>query len=223
MDGPPPGDASEQPTGRADAASAPDAAGHGGDVPPPPRHGRHTGGGRPVVDPGTGLVVHEPGRHDRPPASTPVAPGARGSPDRLSGGKRLDTLAAMADGPRQTRTVLTLNRGAKLCLLVAVLLLLLAAYLFIVPIEIQSREGPMFDCGSAARPPAAAFPKAVCGRLSRQGQIRAGFAAGGAVVTALGGLLVFGVARRTEYVERASARGREVVDEDEPDGVDAMR
>jgi hypothetical protein len=99
-----------------------------------------------------------------------------------------------------TRTVFVLNRGARLCLLIAVLLLMFAGYLFFAPIDIQSREGPMFNCGSAARPPTEAFPKAVCGRIDQERQLRAGFVAGAALVTALGGLLVFGGTRRTEEV-----------------------
>jgi hypothetical protein len=145
--------------------------------------------------------VPEPRVH-RPPAH-PTSPG------RPAGRERLDTLAAMTDGQQQTRTVLTVNRGAKLCLLVAALLLLFAAYLFFVPLDIQTQEGPMFNCGSAARPPTAAFPKTVCGRLSQTAQLRAGFAAGGAVVTALGGLLVFGVTRRTAHVDPAAGRRRD--------------
>jgi hypothetical protein len=98
------------------------------------------------------------------------------------------------------RTVFVLSRGARACVLLGVLMLVLGAYLFVAPVDIQSREGPMFACGSGLRPPTETFQKNVCGRLAERRQIEAGFLAGAAVITALGGLLVFGSSRRDERV-----------------------
>lgn len=104
----------------------------------------------------------------------------------------------MSDQRSTSRTVFVLNRGTRACLLLGTLMLVLGAYLLVSPIDIQSREGPMFPCGSGAQPPTDAFQKNVCGRLSEERQLQAGFLAGAAVLTALGGLLVFGSSRREE-------------------------
>lgn len=106
----------------------------------------------------------------------------------------------MSETRLATRTVFVLNRGARLCLLVAALMMVLAGWLLFSPIDIQSREGPMFNCGSGARPPSEVFQRNVCGRLAQGRQIEAGFAAGAALITAAGGLFVFGASRRTEEV-----------------------
>ena len=106
----------------------------------------------------------------------------------------------MSDQRPANRTVFVLSRGARACMLIGALMLVFAAYLFFSPVDIQSREGPMFACGSGARPPTDAFQKNVCGRLSQQRQMEAAFLAGAAVLTAAGGLLVFGSSRREERV-----------------------
>ena len=115
----------------------------------------------------------------------------------------------MSETRLATRTVFVLNRGARLCLLIAALLLVFAGWLLFSPIDIQSREGPMFNCGSAIRPPVDTFQRNVCGRLAQGRQLETGFVAGAGLITAVGGLFVFGAARRTEQV-RAEA------DEDDP-------
>ena len=106
----------------------------------------------------------------------------------------------MSETRLATRTVFVLNRGARLCLLLAALTLVFAGWLLFSPIDIQSREGPMFNCGSAARPPSELFQRNVCGRLAQGRQIETGFAAGAALIMAVGGLFVFGASRRTEEV-----------------------
>lgn len=101
---------------------------------------------------------------------------------------------------------MSLSRGARACLLAAVLVLLVAAYRFLAPIDIPTREGPMFRCGTAASPPAEEFPRSVCGRLATDRLMQAAFLAGGAVVLGLGGLVVFGAARRTEEIPTPAGR-----------------
>jgi hypothetical protein len=110
----------------------------------------------------------------------------------------------MSDQRPPGRTVFVLTRGARACLLIALLLLVLAAFRMVAPIDIQTSQGPMFACGSGLRPPTEAFQKNVCGRLSQGRQVEAGFLAGGAVIVALGGLLVFGSSRRDERARLAA-------------------
>ena len=104
----------------------------------------------------------------------------------------------MTEPSAPTRTVVSLSRGARACLLAAVLLLLAATYRFLAPIDIPTREGPMFRCGSAASPPTEEFPRSVCGRIATDRLMQAAFLAGGAVVLGAGGFVVFGATRRTE-------------------------
>jgi hypothetical protein len=113
----------------------------------------------------------------------------------------------MSDQRPVGRTVLVLTRGARACLLIAVLLLVTGAYRMVAPIDIQTTQGPMFSCGSGLRPPTDAFQKNVCGRLSQGRQVEAGFLAGGAVIVAVGGLLVFGSSRREERARLAVEDG----------------
>lgn len=113
----------------------------------------------------------------------------------------------MSDQRPPGRTVFVLSRGARACLLIALLLLVAAAFRLVDPIDIQTSQGPMFSCGSGLRPPSEAFQKNVCGRLSQGRQIEAGFLAGGALVVALGGLLVFGSSRRDEHARHSADDG----------------
>ena len=113
----------------------------------------------------------------------------------------------MSDQRPVGRTVFVLTRGARACLLVGLLLLVLAAYRMVAPIDIQSPQGPMFACGSGLRPPTDQFQKNVCGRLSQHRQLDAGFLAGGALIVAVGGLLVFGSSRREERARAAAEDG----------------
>jgi hypothetical protein len=113
----------------------------------------------------------------------------------------------MSDQRPVGRTVFVLTRGARACLLVGLLLLVLAAYRMVAPIDIQSPQGPMFACGSGLRPPTDQFQKNVCGRLSEHRQLDAGFLAGGALIVAAGGLLVFGSSRREERTRAAAEDG----------------
>jgi hypothetical protein len=110
----------------------------------------------------------------------------------------------MSDQRHLGRTVFVLSRGARACLLLGLLLVILGIYKLLTPIDIQSPQGPMFACGSGLRPPTDQFQKNVCGRLAERQQVQAGFLAGGALVVAAGGLLVFGSSRREERATVAS-------------------
>jgi hypothetical protein len=113
----------------------------------------------------------------------------------------------MSDERPVGRTVFVLTRGARACLLLGLLLLVLGVYKMVAPIDIQSPQGPMFACGSGLRPPTDQFQKNVCGRLAERQQVQAGFLAGGALIVAGGGLLVFGSSRREERARIATEDG----------------
>jgi hypothetical protein len=86
--------------------------------------------------------------------------------------------------------------GTRICFLLAALLLVLAGYLLLAPLERPSSQGPPFGCGTALHPPSDSFARAVCGGLNRQHAMQSGAVAAGAVVLAGGGLLAFGPIRR---------------------------
>jgi drug/metabolite transporter (DMT)-like permease len=113
----------------------------------------------------------------------------------------------MPDQRSVGRTVFVLSRGARACLLLGLLLLVLGVYTLVTPIDIQSTQGPMVACGSGLRPPSDQFHKNVCGRLAHRQQVQAGFLAGGALVVAAGGMLVFGSSRREERAATATEDG----------------
>ena len=113
----------------------------------------------------------------------------------------------MSDQRPVGRTVFVLSRGARACLLLGLLLLVLGVYKMVTPIDIQSPQGPMFACGSGLRPPSDQFQKNVCGRLAERQQVQAGFLVGGALIVAAGGLLVFGSSRREEVARGATEDG----------------
>ncbi len=79
--------------------------------------------------------------------------------------------------------------------------------MLVSPIDLQSPQGPMFACGSGLRPPSDQFHKNVCGGLAQRRQVQAGFLAGGALVVAAGGVLVFGSSRREERAATAIEDG----------------
>jgi hypothetical protein len=113
----------------------------------------------------------------------------------------------MSDQRHLGRTVFVLTRGARACLLLGLLSLVLGVYVLVTPIDIQSPQGPMVACGSGWRSPSDQFHKNVCGRLVQRQQVQAGFLAGGALIVAAGGVLVFGSSRREERAGTATEDG----------------
>lgn len=114
----------------------------------------------------------------------------------------------------ETRTVTRLRTGTKLALLLALLLLTAAAYYYFVPAVTRTSQGSAFACGSAASPPSEDFPKNVCGPLTDIYRDRALALLAGALLSALGGFLIFGTDRQ-QQVRRAP---RESGDETTTDG-----
>ena len=91
-----------------------------------------------------------------------------------------------------------LSLGARISLLVAVLLLVPAAYLLVAPLERPTSQGPPFGCGTAVSPPHTQFARSVCGDMNRRNLLRSGTLGVAAVL--------FGTPGRRQAVE-ASASG----------------
>jgi hypothetical protein len=109
------------------------------------------------------------------------------------------------DPSTEVRTVVTLSVGARVCLIVGGLFLVLAGYLFWAPIGHEVQGGFPAKCGSAAKPPKDALGKAVCGNANatRRAQSVAALVAAG--VSVGGGLLLFGFTRVPSRHTRALA------------------
>lgn len=93
------------------------------------------------------------------------------------------------------RAVISLSQGARLCMVVSALFLVLAAYYYWVPVGRTVPNNFPANCGSAANPPHDSLGKAICGTLNDGRRVQALAALGAAVVMAAGGLLSFGVRR----------------------------
>ena len=104
----------------------------------------------------------------------------------------------MDDSPAETRTIVALPRGARLGMVLSVLLLVLAGYLFWSPIQLAPTAGFPVMCGSAAAPPTDDLGKAACGDVNLIRLWQAGAVALAALVVAVGSVYTFGVVRRRE-------------------------
>lgn len=117
------------------------------------------------------------------------------------------TGAAVESQP--SRTVFSL--GAKLAVTVAVLLVVLAGYLFYSPIQYHGSTDIPVRCGSAASPVKSRFIQGYCGDLN---SIRRDQAIGvliAALVVAAGGIIAFGVSRRpVTTADEADATGADM-------------
>jgi hypothetical protein len=97
-----------------------------------------------------------------------------------------------------TRQVLNLTRGAKLSAVAGLLLLIVAGFLFVVPLEKPTASGQPFRCGTAFSPASGDFAHSVCSGQVKKFRLATGAFTLGALVVALGAGSVFGVERRVE-------------------------
>lgn len=106
----------------------------------------------------------------------------------------------MADHEAGTRMVVTLPVGTRVGSMLALLLLVGAAYLFWSPIQLTPSNGFPIMCGTAANPPEDDLGTAACGKINEIRQWQAGTLAVGALVVAMGSVYAFGVQRRREWL-----------------------
>ena len=100
-----------------------------------------------------------------------------------------DILSGVDDSPHSSPGF---SLGARISLLIAVLLLVPAAYLLVAPLERPSDQGAPFGCGTAISPPHTQFARSVCGDLNRRNALRSGAFGVAAVLLAGGGVVLFG-------------------------------
>lgn len=116
----------------------------------------------------------------------------------------------MAEEATERRVAASPSVGARICLLIAALFLVAAAYQVLVPQSVIAGAG-RFDCRSAIQGPRTQLAKSTCAGVYQVATIRASALGAAALVTAIGGFLTFGLDQR---VERRRVR-RPVEDDDE--------
>ncbi len=111
---------------------------------------------------------------------------------------RADSIPRMPVDTPETRTLIHLRTGSKVCVLVAICLVAAAVYFYFVPVSVRTSSGGVFECGSAIHPPTSNFQQNVCSGITHVNLYRAIlFAAMGVLVAALG-CWFFGVDRTIE-------------------------
>jgi hypothetical protein len=110
----------------------------------------------------------------------------------------------MEEPSPRTRSILVVSTGARICILLGLLLLVVSGYLFWSPLEKPTKEGIPFGCSSAANPPTEQFPKTVCGKINQRRQMQAGSFLIAAIIVGAGGVLTFGSSRTEEHPRPAA-------------------
>lgn len=110
----------------------------------------------------------------------------------------------MVDHVVQRRGV-SLKLGARIGLVLAVLMLVFAAFHLWAPVDITGRGGLQFDCGSVIDPPSGPLQVANCGRVVDRQRMIVIFTGIGALVVAAGSIYAFGMNRRRETYPPATA------------------
>jgi len=110
----------------------------------------------------------------------------------------------MPDGSNDRRVVGVPAVGARVCLLIAALFLTAAVYALLVPVQVTAANGRSFDCGTGLNQPASEFARGICGNANTIQQSRATALGVAALLTGVGGFLIFGLDR----VPQVSARRR---------------
>lgn len=102
-----------------------------------------------------------------------------------------------ADAP-ETRTLIHLRTGSKICVLVALCLVAVAVYFYFEPMSTRTGSGGVFVCGSAAHPATSRFQKNICENLTDLSLYRAYLFAAMGLIVAAAGVWFFGVDRTLE-------------------------
>jgi Na+/proline symporter len=122
----------------------------------------------------------------------------------------------------ETRTVMSLRTGTKICVLIGLAFIVLAVYFFVVPItSVRTTSGAVFGCGSAMSPAHGSFADGVCWRIADANRYRAYAALAIGIVTIIAGVLLFGVDRREE--QRRLPRDHHDFESEETEAADVRR
>lgn len=116
----------------------------------------------------------------------------------------------------ETRVVLTLRTGTKICVLIGLAFIVLCVYFLFVPVtDVRTSAGGVFGCGTALSPAGGSFAHGVCGDVTDMNRYRAFAALAVGVITIIAGGAMFGVNRREE--QRKIARDHHEIREADVD------
>ena len=101
-----------------------------------------------------------------------------------------------------TREVITPSRGAKISVAIGIVLCAAALVVLAWPLQLMTKEGTMFGCGTGFSPPVEDFPRSVCGGISTHARLLSAFLVFVAVVVVSSGFWVFGTARRLQVARQ---------------------
>lgn len=121
----------------------------------------------------------------------------------------------------ETRTVIRLRTGTKICVLIGIALIAAGAYYYFIPVKIEGSSG-IFGCGSAAHPPSGNFQTSTCQDITHINLFRTYLLVAVGLITVALGSWMFGVDRTTE-VRRARIDIDETDDADDFDDADRVR
>jgi len=110
----------------------------------------------------------------------------------------------VSDSAARRRVVSTPSAGARLCLLIAVVVAVAACYFLLAPVQVNAQSGRTFDCGSVMSGPSTAFAKGICGKAGDVAGYRAAALGVAALIIGVGGFLVFGFDRREDVPARSA-------------------
>jgi hypothetical protein len=156
------------------SASHPASPSGSADEPRPGRTGQPTPSGR-VHDeqPGRSTGADEPPRQPQPVGEGPQVR----LPDRR-------------EGRNGWRGGLLYSVPARIGIVLALLLWVLAVYWAVTPLEVPTSQGPPFGCGTALSHPSDTFGRNVCGELNNRTALKSGTFALAGVIVLLGGFFV---------------------------------
>lgn len=104
------------------------------------------------------------------------------------------------------------STGARLCLLIAALMAIFTVYLLTSPVLVNTKKVAGFDCGTVLQGPKTNFARGICGKANAIKKDQAVAMGVGALTTAVGGFLVFGMStrqrRRTDHEGERRRRAR---------------
>lgn len=104
--------------------------------------------------------------------------------------------AASDAGPQEKRAVVAMTTGAKLSVLVALLLVVFMAFLMLSPISRSDPTSKAVDCGSVLNPPPTDFVRGLCGQANDMRLAQTVAVGAAALIIGVGGIMTFGTARR---------------------------
>ncbi len=108
--------------------------------------------------------------------------------------------------PQERRAVVAMTTGAKLSVLVALLLVVFMAFLMLSPISRSDPTSKAVDCGTVLNPPPTDFVRGLCGQANDMRLAQTVGVGAAALIVGIGGIMTFGTTRREDLARGSDAR-----------------